>query len=371
MRRPIPLLAVLAASALLAGCAPEVIGDPAPVPSATSAPSGSPSATPVLPVEPTGTTSIVATGLETPWSVVPLEAGGGLVSERDTALVKQFDAAGEVRVVGEIPDVAPEGEGGLLGIARWVSADGDPWLYAYTTTSTDNRVIRMPLTGSPDALALGAAEVVFSSLPKNTTHNGGRIAFGPDGMLYVTAGDTQNRPGAQELEFLGGKILRLAPDGAVPADNPFDGSPVYSLGHRNPQGIAWDADGQLWAAEFGQNTWDEFNVIDAGANYGWPVVEGIGDDPAYVNPVYQWATSEASPSGLGYVDGAFFLAALRGQRLWAIYPATGATEAVPHFAGEFGRLRDAVPAPDGSLWVLTNGVAGGDSVVRVELAPRG
>jgi glucose/arabinose dehydrogenase len=174
---------------------------------------------------------------------------------------------------------------------------------------------------------------------------------------------------------LNGKILRMTPAGDVPGDNPTSGSYVYSMGHRNPQGLAWDADGQLWAAEFGQNTWDEFNRIEPGANYGWPVVEGASGQSGFVDPVLQWATSEASPSGLTYVDGTFFLAALRGTRVWALYPDSGPS-AVAWFEGQFGRIRDVAPGPDGTLWFISNNtdgrgdpIAGDDHLYQVRLVP--
>jgi glucose/arabinose dehydrogenase len=195
-------------------------------------------------------------------------------------------------------------------------------------------------------------------------------------MLYVTIGDASNAGASQQLGNLNGKILRIELDGSVPDDNPFPGSQVWSYGHRNPQGIAWDSSGQLWAAEFGQNTWDEFNLITAGANYGWPVVEGAAGDPAFANPAYQWSTDDASPSGLAYVRGTFFMAALAGQRLWAIYPTAGGTTAVEYYSGQFGRIRDVTAGPNGTLWLLTNNTDGrgnptdgDDRILQVELAP--
>ena len=163
----------------------------------------------------------------------------------------------------------------------------------------------------------------------------------------------------------------------MPSDNPFPDSYVYSLGHRNPQGLAWDADGQLWAAEFGQNTWDEVNRITPGANYGWPAVEGVGGVDGFTDPVVTWPTSEASPSGLVAIDGTLFLAALRGQRVWALYPLPGGQlDAVAWFTGEFGRIRDVVPAADGSLWFVTNNTdgrgeprEGDDRLLQVRLVP--
>lgn len=376
-RRYAGTVAFIATTALLAGCAIEA-EPPTPLPPAPSE-SGVAAPGDDGPVQPVGEATPIVAGLDAPWSVAFLEDGSAFVSERDTALVKEIStrevgATREVRDVGEVPGVAPAGEGGLLGLATLVDGD-DTWLYAYLTSPDDNRIVRMPLTGAPGSRGLGAPEIVLDGLAKAGNHNGGRIKFGPDGMLYATVGDANETSRSQDPGSLNGKILRMTPSGGTPDDNPFDGSLVYSLGHRNPQGLAWDADGQLWAAEFGQNTWDEFNRIEAGSNYGWPIVEGIADNPEFVNPEYQWSPSEASPSGLAFVRGTFFLAALRGERAWALY-ADDAVEAVPYFQGQFGRVRDVVPAPDGSLWMLTSnsdrgGPGGGDDqIIEVQLAPR-
>jgi glucose/arabinose dehydrogenase len=365
---------------MLVGCSPDSTRVSTTVPPASSTPSPTtPEATPqpavdpatLGPVAPTGETAVIATGLNLPWSMVRLETESTLVSERDTALVKEVGPDGSVREVGQVPDVVPGGEGGLLGLAV-LSDDLTTWLYAYTTTASDNRVVRMTLTGAPGSYALGAAETVFSGIPKAGNHNGGRIKFGPDGMLYITAGDAGVPQRAQDTAELGGKILRVTPEGTVPEDNPFPGSAVFSLGHRNPQGLDWDRDGRLWAAEFGQNTWDELNVVDAGANYGWPVVEGIGNDPAYRNPIYQWSTREASPSGLLFTRDTFFMAALRGEALWTITPDGNTVTAQPSFVGEFGRVRDVIEGPNESLWILTNNTGraprdGDDKIVEVRL----
>jgi glucose/arabinose dehydrogenase len=365
---------------MLVGCSPDSTRVSTTVPPASSTPSPTtPEATPqpavdpatLGPVAPTGETAVIATGLNLPWSMVRLETESTLVSERDTALVKEVGPDGSVREVGQVPDVVPGGEGGLLGLAV-LSDDLTTWLYAYTTTASDNRVVRMTLTGAPGSYALGAAETVFSGIPKAGNHNGGRIKFGPDGMLYITAGDAGVPQRAQDTAELGGKILRVTPEGTVPEDNPFPGSAVFSLGHRNPQGLDWDRDGRLWAAEFGQNTWDELNVVDAGANYGWPVVEGIGNDPAYRNPIYQWSTREASPSGLLFTRDTFFMAALRGEALWTITPDGNTVTAQPSFVGEFGRVRDVIEGANESLWILTNNTGraprdGDDKIVEVRL----
>jgi glucose/arabinose dehydrogenase len=232
------------------------------------------------------------------------------------------------------------------------------------------------LEGEPGAYRLGAQEEVLTGIHKAGNHNGGRIAFGPDGMLYATAGDAGQRDAAQDGSSLNGKILRMTPTGAVPGDNPFPGSLVYSLGHRNPQGIAWDASGQLWAAEFGQDTWDELNAIEPGSNYGWPVVEGAASDPLYTNPVAQWGTDEASPSGLAFTRGTLFLAALKGERLWSVTTTGGGAESLPWFVGTYGRIRDVIAGPDGTLWMLTSNTdgrgqvrRGDDRLLQVQLTP--
>lgn len=327
------------------------------------------------PLAPTGDTTALATGLRTPWSIVPLPTGSTLLSERDTGRVLELTPAGALRVVGTVAGVVPFGEGGLLGLAA--RDVGTPYLYVFHTAATDNRIVRYELTGAPGSYGLGASEVLVTGIPKARNHNGGRLAFGPDGMLYASTGDAQQVNLAQDRGSLAGKILRMTPEGDVPADNPFAGSYVYSLGHRNPQGIVFDRDGRLWASELGQNTWDELNRIEAGANYGWPVVEGVGGRPGFVDPVQQWPTSEASPSGLGIVGDTLFMVALRGQRLWAIdVDAPGTSTA--YFVRELGRLRDAVAAPDGGLYLITtntdvNGRPGPDDdrLLAVPLAPRG
>jgi glucose/arabinose dehydrogenase len=333
-------------------------------PTTTSTPTAEPG-----PVVPTAFEDLV-TGLDVPWGLAFLPDGSALVSERESARIRQVTASGQVSEVGTVPDVVAENEGGLLGLA---TPPGQPIVYAYFTAAEDNRVVRMSFDGG----ALGQPEVVIDGIPKAGNHNGGRLAFGPDGMLYVSTGDAGQPDRAQDLESLGGKILRLSPDGTVPADNPFAGSPVFSYGHRNVQGLAFDQDGRLWASEFGQDTWDELNLIEAGGNYGWPVVEGVGDDDRFAEPVATWSTDDASPSGIAYVRDTVFLAALRGERLWQVPVPDGVAGTPTEFAaGEFGRLRHAALAPDGSLWVLTNNTDGrgeprdgDDRILRVTLEP--
>lgn len=295
-------------------------------------------------------------GLQLPWSVVFLPDGTAVVSERDSAQVKSIQD-GKATTIGEVPGVDPGGEGGLLGLALSPDFATDRWLYAYFTSSSDNRIARIKLTGEPGGqLALGETEVIFSGMSKASTHNGGRIRFGPDGFLYVGTGDSQRREQPQDTNAWGGKILRLTPEGRPAPGNPFGDNPVYSYGHRNVQGLAWDSDGRLWASEFGPDVDDELNLITPGGNYGWPMVTGAPGQSGLIDARVVWpSTSDASPSGLEIVDGIAYTGALRGQRLWAV-PLRGETAGTPmaYFTGEYGRLRDVALAPDGTLWVLSN-----------------
>ena len=298
----------------------------------------------------TASESIVE-GLDAPWSIA-FHGDVALVSERDSARVLEVDDGGELREVAVGDGVAPGGEGGLLGLAVH---EGE--LFTYFTARDENRVERREVRGEAGDLSLGEPTTVIDGIPAAGNHNGGRIAFGPDGMLYVTTGDAGDPDSAQDLDALSGKILRLAPDGEIPADNPFDGSPVYSSGHRNPQGIAWDADGAMYASEFGQNTWDELNVIEPGGNYGWPEVEGIAGDDDYIDPVQQWSPDAASPSGIAVTASDILIANLRGERL-RVVPLDDLAVSTERLVGELGRLRDVVVAPDGTPWVLTNNTDG-------------
>jgi glucose/arabinose dehydrogenase len=309
---------------------------------------------------------VVATGLEVPWGVAFLPDGSALVAERMRARIMQVRPGAAPVQVAAVPNVSPTGEGGLLGLAVSPTYAQDSLVYAYFTSATDNRIVRFTLANPQ------SQQVVVSGIPRGSIHDGGRIAFGPDGMLYAGVGEAGQTANAQNLQSLGGKILRMRPDGSVPPDNPFSGSRVYSLGHRNVQGLAWDPQGRLWATEFGQNTWDEINLIVAGGNYGWPTVEGQAGNPNFRDPLVQWRTSEASPSGLAIANNTLFVGALAGRRLWEV-PQNGATLGTPAFElqNTYGRIRTVIVGPDGYLWITTSNrdgrgtpVADDDRVVR-------
>ncbi len=313
-------------------------------------------------------TKTIATNLQVPWGVAFLPDGDALVAERTTGRILRVAAnGGRKRVVMTVPGVDTEaGEGGLLGLAVSPTYAEDKRVYAYFTTASDNRIARFRLGGRPQPILTG--------LRRGFIHNGGRIAFGPDGKLYAGVGDVGETSLSQQRDSLNGKVLRIDPDGSVPEGNPF-GNAVWSMGHRNVQGLAWDAKGRLWASEFGQNTFDEVNLIRPGRNYGWPVVEGRGDTGGgrYTNPKVTWDTSEASPSGVAVAGKRLYVAALRGEGVWRV-PLRGTSAGEPRllFGGRYGRVRTVVRAPGGGLWVATSNRdgrgtprSGDDRIVRV------
>lgn len=295
--------------------------------------------------------AVIATHLDVPWGLAFLPDGSALVTLRDRAEVVRI-GAGSTTVVGVVPGVQPSGEGGLLGIALSPHFPADHQVFLYFTGADDNRIVR----GTFDGGRLTGIRPIFTGIPRADHHDGGRIAFGPDGFLYAGTGDAGDSAQAQNRSALGGKILRLTPEGRPAPGNPFPGSPVWSYGHRNVQGLAWDASGRMFASEFGQNTWDELNEIVPGGNYGWPRVEGIANDRRFRNPLVQWSTADASPSGIAIgPDGAVYMAALRGEALWRI-PLEGNEIGRPQrlLANTYGRLRTVALAPDGRLWVVTS-----------------
>lgn len=348
----------------LAACSP---GGSTPSPSAAaSSPTSSP--TPSVSVQDPAPATVEVTSvdeilgdLDVPWGLAFLPDGEAAVTLRDAARLILVGADGAATTVtgpgaDQLTDlVVPAGEGGLLGVAVLGSSGSSVDLALYATTADDNRVLRGTLDGS----TLGELRPIVTGIHKAGNHDGGRLAVGPDGYLYVTTGDAGDRPSAQDPDSLNGKILRVTSDGDPAPGNPVDGSPVWSLGHRNVQGLGWSPDGRMFASEFGQDTWDELNVIEPGGNYGWPEVEGSSDDPAFVAPVATWATDQASPSGLAVTDEGVYLAALRGERLWRV-PLTADGVGTPQalLDGQYGRLRAVAVAPDGALWVMTNNTDG-------------
>ncbi len=319
---------------------------------------------------------IIARELDVPWSLAFLPSGELLVTER----------SGTVRVVGEqertlsVPEVAEVGEGGLLGIALHPDFASNKFLYLYYTirprSEIMNRVVRYVFDGD----ALTEPKVIVDAIPGGTIHNGGRIAFGPDGFLYITTGDTGKGDLAQDTASLAGKILRVGGDGSIPQDNPFR-SAVYSYGHRNPQGIAWDSSGRLWETEHGRSGvrsgFDEVNRIEKGANYGWPLIEGSETRAGMRTPVIHSGPSTTwAPSGIAIKDDTLYFAGLRGKALYSAPIRSDGTlgEVRVYLNDAYGRLRAAAIGPEGSIYLTTSNRdgrgavrAGDDRVVRLSL----
>ena len=354
MRRSLllPLAATLAACG---GSSSTPVATATPSPRASSTAAAKTTATPAATATATAARAparrTIATGLHVPWGIAFLPNGDALVSERTTGTILRIPRGGGTpRTAMVVPGVnVNAGEGGLLGLAVSPGYAADRLVYAYFTSATDNRIVRFKLGGE--------LHPILTGLRAGVIHNGGRIAFGPDGKLYAGVGETGDGALAQDRGALNGKILRMNPDGSVPSGNPFKGSLVWTWGHRNVQGLAWDRSGRLWASEFGQNAFDEVNLIRKGRNYGWPVVEGKGDTQGgrFTNPLVTWTTAESSPSGAAIVGSTLYVAALQGQCVWRI-PLRGASLGTPAklLAGRYGRIRTIVPAPDGTIWVATS-----------------
>ncbi|MDO8487832.1 MAG: PQQ-dependent sugar dehydrogenase [bacterium] len=295
---------------------------------------------------------VVASNLEIPWAIAFLPNRNALFTERPGRL-NLLTPAGQVKLITQITDVKPVGEGGLLGLAIDPHFATNQFVYLYFTYQTSgentfNRVVRYVFDGSQ----LSQSQIIIDSIPGNLNHNGGRLKFGPDGKLYITTGDAQNPSLAQNQSSLAGKILT------------WDGqrAEVYSLGHRNPQGLAWDEAGQLWEVEHGPTAHDEINKIIRGANYGWPTIVGTQTRLGMTGPVLQSGDATWAPSGMSYSNGALYFAGLRGQTLYKFDLASSHLE--EKFSGAYGRLRDVVIGPDNYIYLLTSN-RDGRGVVRL------
>ena len=304
-------------------------------------------------------TKVLAGGLDVPWGIAFLPGGDALVTERASGRIYRVPkGGGNPKRVMRVPKVDSDaGEGGLLGIEISPRYRKDRLVYAYLTTDRDNRIVRFRLGGK--------VRPILTGIRRNTYHDGGQIAFGPDGKLYAGTGDAGDAPIAQKRKSLNGKILRMNRDGSVPSTNPGKGSLVWSLGHRNVQGFDWDRKGRMWASELGGDRFDEVNLIKRNGNYGWPIVEGKGGPKRFIEPKVVWPPSKASPSGAGISGRTLYVAALRGERLWRI-PLRGTKTRKPKamLKGRFGRLRAVEPARGGDVWLTTSNDDGDDKVIR-------
>ncbi|MEV6601920.1 PQQ-dependent sugar dehydrogenase [Actinoplanes sp. NPDC051346] len=333
---------------------PDVAGAPPnlPTPSASSAARGG--------GEREVAVTVLAKGLEVPWDMAFLPDGSALVTERDTARIlkvgPESDAGGlKVTEVQRLSEASAGGDGGLLGIAVSPGYATDQTVYVYYSTAKDNRVAKLKLKGKPQPILTG--------IPHSRDDNGGQLEFGPDGRLYVTTADGTGAQ-AQNPKNLGGKILRITAEGKPAPGNPVKNSPVWSSGHRNVQGIAWDSGKRMYASESKQSKTGELNVIQKGRNYGWPTVDGNGTDAKFTNPLVNWPIAESSCAGVAVLERMIATACPQGKRLWMVDVTGNGTvfgQPTALLANEFGRLRAVTAAPDGSLWVATsNQEDGGD-----------
>ncbi|TSC62997.1 MAG: quinoprotein glucose dehydrogenase [Parcubacteria group bacterium Gr01-1014_48] len=324
-------------------------------------------------------TEVIAENLDIPWDIAFLPDGSMLVSERPGNLFV-FAQDGSRKAI-DVPDVRHVGEGGLLGMTLHPNFKQNKFIYLYVTVDQDgellNRVIRYRL----DNNVLSNKEVILSDIPGAQFHDGGRMGFSPDGFLFITTGDARDEKLAQDKTSLAGKILRIREDGSIPADNPF-GNEVYSYGHRNPQGITWDDQGQLWSTEHGRTTatltgMDELNLIGKGKNYGWPDIEGDKTKQGMEVPVLHSGASETwAPASAAFLDGSIYFGGLRGETLYrAKITGERSVELARFLHTEFGRIRVVRVGPDKMLYISTSnqdgrGTArkGDDKIIRVNPA---
>ncbi|GAA1713679.1 hypothetical protein GCM10009765_73460 [Fodinicola feengrottensis] len=317
----------------------------------------------------------ISTGWAIPWGTYWMPDGQtALVTERDSFKVFKVTPSGAKTQVGTVPNaVTTNGEGGLLGVAIDPNWATNHYIYLMHTASEGNRIVRMTYNGT----SLTGYTILLQGIKKNQYHNGGRLVFGPDGYLYASTGEAETPDLAQDKNSLNGKILRLTTAGQPAPGNPF-GNYVYSYGHRNPQGLAFDRSGRLWEAEFGNSKFDELNLIKPGGNYGWPTCEGTCSVSGMTNPKATWPTGQASPSGIAIVRNVVYMAALKGERLWRI-PINGDSENVgtpsAYYVGTYGRLRTVTKVPGADqLWLSTtncdnngNQPDGSDVIFRISI----
>ena len=313
----------------------------------------------------------LAENLEVPWAMDFLPDGRLLITER-IGRIKILDKNGQISQIARISDIAQISESGLHGITVHPEFSVNQYVYIYYTYSSEsgknlNRVARYKFQNNN----LSDRKIILDEIPAAAIHDGGRIKFGPDGFLYITTGDAANPSFSQDKNSLAGKILRLTDEGKNAPDNPF-GNAVYSYGHRNPQGLAWDESGTLWETEHGSTATDELNRVQIGGNFGWPDVRGEQTRDGVVSPVLQSGSETWAPAGMAYLNGSLFFGGLRGQALFEVKISNQNFNLTKHFEGELGRIRDVVASTDGFLYISTSnrdgrGVArlGDDKIIKI------
>lgn len=319
---------------------------------------------------------VIAQDLSIPWEIIELPDNKGVLITERAGNLKLIASESKTFPVSGVEHI---GEGGLLGMALHPDFQNNQWIYLYLTTRSGGNLINRVERYEYDDGALSGKQLIIDSIPGASFHDGGRIAFGPDKYLYITTGDAGNEPAAQDTKSLSGKILRITDEGRTPADNPF-GNPVYSYGHRNPQGIAWDSAGQLWSSEHGRSGiktgFDEINLIKKGSNYGWPVIEGDATRDGMISPALHSGPDETwAPGGLAYADEGLFMGGLRGQTLYqAKIDGEKISTIKANLTDIYGRIRTTVVSSENNLYVATSNTdgrgeakAGDDKLLKFDL----
>lgn len=317
---------------------------------------------------------VVATNLQIPWSMAFAPDGRLFITERPGRVRILNLGAATSELALTLEDVQAQGEGGLLGLVLDPEFADTRFVYLYYTAAASGGSVNRVVRYREVANRLAERAVIFDNIPASAIHDGGRLRFGRDGLLYITAGDAATTSLAQDLASLAGKILRVNRDGSTPRDNPFS-SPIYSSGHRNPQGIDWHpATGDLWASEHGNNGNDEINVIDRGGNYGWPRIEGSQTQPG-MQPPLAFYTPAIAPSGGSFYRGArfpafvnnFFVGALRGTHILRLRVDGRRIVAQERLLdSRYGRIRDVIAGPDGLMYFCTSNRDGRGSPVTAD-----
>ncbi len=333
----------------------------------------------------------VSRGWEVPWSLGFLDSDILLVAERK-GVISSFNLNNmERNEILTIPDVSSNSEEGLMGMVTDPDFDINPFIYICYAYNVDGSLKDKVVKYRFDGASLSQDSILIDNIPAAQFHAGCRLGFGPDDKLYITTGDATDRNLAQDLNSLAGKILRINTDGSIPDDNPITGSRVYSYGHRNPQGIAWNKDtNTMYSTEHGPSIFDgpaggdEVNVIKGGGNYGWPIVSHTDSREGLVSPLLVFTPAEAPASAMVYdgesfnqFKGDLFFGALRGEGIIRIRFNPQNPQEVLSYAkldiGNLGRIREIVQGPDGYIYFTSSNrdgrgeiLDGDDKIYRIK-----
>ena len=325
--------------------------------------------------------TVLAEGLDHPWEILWGPDNMLWMTERSGRISQLDPQSGSIKNLITISDVRATGEGGLLGMALHPDFQTTPHVFVAYNYDKSGRYTEKVVRYTFNGTTLVDPVIILDNIAAAGIHNGARLVFGPDKKLYITTGDAGTSSSSQQASSVNGKVLRLNPDGTVPADNPNGGSPIWSTGHRNAQGPTF-ANGKLYSSEHGPSTDDEINIIQSGMNYGWPNVAGACDESAeqtfcnsnaVVTPIYSW-TPTIAPSGMEYYNNdlipqwknSLLVAVLKNSMLVQL-KLNGAGDQVESvtefFKGEYGRMRDVCVAPDGRVFISTDN--GSDRILVV------